>query len=59
MNASKVIGQIDHLMDVGHFEDAIFLTEKALKIIMDEQFGYNFIEKTHIISLPIQCTMNL
>ena len=39
-------------------EDAIFLTEKALKI-MDEQFGYNFIEKTQIISLPIQCTMNL
>lgn len=46
INGSKVIQQIDHLMDIEHFEDAICLTEKALKI-MDQQFGHNFIEKTH------------
>merc|ERR1712154_604470 len=46
INGSKVIGQIDHLMDVQHFEDAIFLTEQALKIL-DESFGHNFVEKTH------------
>merc|ERR1712228_618256 len=46
INGSKVIGQIDHLCDVEHFEDAIFLTEQALKI-MDESFGFNFVEKIH------------
>lgn len=53
INGSKVIQQIDHLMDIEHFEDAIYLTEKALKI-MDHQFGHNLIEKIHnLIPTPM------
>ena len=46
INGSKIIGQIDNLMDAEYFEDAIFLTESGLRLL-EAHFGDNLVEKTH------------